>query len=110
MPCRLARSSVGCVLVSTGGFLADDVGQRLTDTASQAMARLVTSLSLDAHAQAIYTAPPNLTAVLVFLAGYIESSSYDGKSLGKFEAVLVAVRFVAAKSLLQFCGPCNSRP
>ncbi|CAK9049789.1 Light-harvesting complex stress-related protein 3.1 [Durusdinium trenchii] len=29
--------------------------------------------------QAIYTAPPNLTALLIFIAGYIESSSYDGK-------------------------------
>eukprot|EP00913_Durusdinium_trenchii_P002271 g2096.t2 len=28
---------------------------------------------------AIYTAPPNLTALLIFIAGYIESSSYDGK-------------------------------
>ena len=33
--------------------------------------------------QAIYTAPPNLTALLIFIAGYIESSSYDGKLLGR---------------------------
>jgi len=29
--------------------------------------------------QAIYTAPANLTGVLLFVAGYIESSSYNGK-------------------------------
>lgn len=47
------------------------------------MAQLVEISLLDVQTQAIYTAPPNLTAVLVFLAGYIESSSYKGKSLGK---------------------------
>ncbi|CAJ1432205.1 unnamed protein product [Effrenium voratum] len=29
--------------------------------------------------QAIYTAPPNITALLLFACGYIESSAYDGK-------------------------------
>ena len=31
--------------------------------------------------QAIYTAPPNFTALLLLAAGYIESSSYNGKHL-----------------------------
>ena len=32
--------------------------------------------------QAIYTAPPNFTALLLVAAGYIESSAYGGKCLG----------------------------
>ena len=32
--------------------------------------------------EAIYTAPVNLTGLLLFAAGYIESSSYNGKQLG----------------------------
>eukprot|EP00913_Durusdinium_trenchii_P004850 g4505.t1 len=29
--------------------------------------------------QAIYTAPPNITGLLIFICGYIESSAYNGK-------------------------------
>lgn len=32
--------------------------------------------------QAIFTAPPNFTALLLVAAGYIESSAYGGKLLG----------------------------
>lgn len=28
--------------------------------------------------QAIYTAPPNITGLLIFICGYIESSAYNG--------------------------------